>query len=120
MGSGMTPGEMCERTMVFALRCAEMTEALPTRPAALNAGKQIIRASASVAANYRASQRGKSRPDFANKVAIVLEEADESLFWLEYIERGGYLAPKRLELLRGEADDLVRIFATMLASARKR
>lgn len=106
--------------MVFALRCAEMTEALPTRPAALNAGKQIIRASASVAANYRASQRGKSRPDFANKVAIVLEEADESLFWLEYIERGGYLAPKRLELLRGEADDLVRIFATMLASARKR
>ncbi len=102
MGSGMIPGEMCERTMVFALRCAEMTEALPKRAAALNAGKQIIRASASVAANYRATQRGKSHADFTNKVAIVLEEADESAF------------------LRVEAEELVRIFATMHGTARKR
>lgn len=116
----MTPAEMCERTMVFALRCAEMAESLPTRAAALNAGKQVIRASASVAANYRATQRGKSRADFANKVAIVLEEADETGFWLEYIERGGYVTAARLKLLRAEAEELVRIFATMLATARRR
>ncbi len=115
----MTPGEMCERTMIFALRRAEMAGALPTRPAALNAGKQIIRASASVAANYRATQRGKSRAGFANKVAIVLEEADECLFWIEYIERGGFLTEPRLKLLREEADELVRIFAMMLVTARK-
>jgi four helix bundle protein len=87
--------------------------------AALNAGKQVTRASASVAANYRAAQRGKSRAYFANKIAIVLEEADESAFWLEYIERGRFIAAKRLTLLRAEANELVRIFAVMLKSARK-
>ena len=97
-----------------------MAEALPKRTAAMNAGKQVVRSSASVAANYRAAQRGKSRADFANKIAIVLEEADEAGFWLEYIERGGFLSAARLKLLRTEADELTRVFATMLATARRR
>jgi four helix bundle protein len=107
------PNELCERLMVFALRVAKMAEVLPKGLAARNAADQIIRSSSSAAANYRAAQRGRSAKDFTNKVGIALEEADETAFWLEYIERLEALPAKRLEKLRSEADELVRILVTI-------
>ncbi len=114
----MTPDELSERLMVFALRVARMTEALPSGPAARNAADQVIRSSSSTASNYRAAQRGKSRKDFANKVKIALEEADESEFWLEYIERLELVPAIKLKDLRHEANELVRILAAIRKSSR--
>ncbi|MFA6961902.1 MAG: four helix bundle protein [Opitutaceae bacterium] len=116
--SGMTPEELSERLLVLALRVGKMADALPTGIAARNAAGQVIRSSSSAAANYRAAQRGRSHKDFSNKVGVALEEADETAFWLEYIERYGLLSAKRLSALRKEADELVRILATIRKNAR--
>lgn len=90
-----------------------MAEALPGTRAARNAADQIIRSSSSAASNYRASQRGRSGRDFINKVGIALEEADETAFWLDYIEGLEVISAKRLEKLKVEADELVRILASI-------
>jgi four helix bundle protein len=71
-----------------------------------------------VAANYRAALRAKSRADFVNKITIVLEEADETAFWLELLERGGLMSAKKLTALRNEADELVKIFSATRRTAR--
>ena len=118
-GSGMNPAEMCERTMAFALRVIRMAESLPKSPAARNVAGQVVRSACSVAANYRSAQRAKSRPDFANKIAIVLEEADETEFWIELAIRAQFLPETRLAELKGEAGELVRIFSVMRRSAKK-
>ncbi len=117
--SAMTPAEMTERSMTFALRVMKMAESLPRSAAARNVASQIVRSACSVAANYRAAQRAKSRADFSNKIAIVLEEADETAFWIELTERAGFLTPERLTSLKREADELVKIFATMRRSTRQ-
>ena len=80
---------------------------------------QLIRSSASAAANYRAACRGRSRPEFVAKLGVALEEADESLFWLEFIVATRVLEPtKELQKLRTEANELVAILATSLKTAR--
>src|SRR5436309_1693072 len=96
MGSAMTPADMNERAMAFALRVMRMAANLPRTVAARNVAGQIVRSACSVAANYRASQRAKSRADFSNKIAIVLEEADETAFWIELTERAEFLPRTRL------------------------
>ncbi len=115
----MNPAEMCERTMIFALRVMRMAESLPKTAAAKNVATQVARSACSVAANYRATQRAKSRADFAHKLAIVLEEADETEFWIELIARAAFLPESRLVELRKEAGELVRIFSAMRRTARK-
>lgn len=109
----MTPQELKERLMAFSLWIAKMTDTLPRKLAVQNAASQLIRSSSSAASNYRASQRGKSRKDFSNKVKIALEEADESEFWLEYIERLDVVPSKKLAALKAEANELTRILAAI-------
>ena len=118
-GSDMTPAEMNERAMAFALRVMRLAESLPKTAAARNIATQVVRSACSVAANYRAAQRAKSRAEFSNKVAIVLEEADETAFWIELTERAELLPAARLAELRREAEELVKIFATMRRTARQ-
>lgn len=105
--------------MQFALRVAKMVEALPKNVAGRMAAAQVVRSAASVAANYRSSQRAKSRADFVSKITTVLEEADETEFWLEFIARAELLPEARLTDLRREADELIRIFAATRRSARR-
>jgi four helix bundle protein len=100
----MNPAELKERTMQFAVRVLKLADALPNK--------------ISVASNYRAALRGKSRADFVNKITIVLEEADETAFWIDLIERTGLLPPKRLTKLRVEAEELTKIFNATRVTAR--
>jgi four helix bundle protein len=116
----MTPAELSERTMLFALRVMKMADCLPRTTAARNVASQVTRSACAVAANYRATQRAKSPADFAHKVAIVLEEADEAEFWIELIVRAKFLAEPRLVTLHREAGELVRIFAAMRRTTRNR
>jgi len=79
---------------------------------------QVIRSSASVGANYRAVCRAKSKRDFIAKLGTVIEEGDESMFWLEYLQATELLANAAVTKLRGEANELVSIFTASQKTAR--
>jgi four helix bundle protein len=114
----MTKEELKERTMEFAVRILKMADAMPKIVSGRTIANQIARSGCSVAANYRAALRGKSRADFINKITIVLEEADETGFWIELTERAGLLPPKRLTKLHAEAEELTKIFNATRTTAR--
>jgi four helix bundle protein len=109
--------ELKQRTMQFAVRILKFADALPNKPSGRAIANQVARSGTSVAANYRAASRGKSRADFINKITTVLEEADETEFWIELTELSGLVSARRLAALRREAEELTRIFnATRLTS----
>jgi four helix bundle protein len=114
----MTKEQLKERTMEFAVRVLKMTEAMPKTVSGTTIARQVARSGCSVAANYRAALRGKSRADFINKVTTVLEEADETSFWIELSERAGLLPAERLSGLRTEAEELTKIFNATRITAR--
>jgi four helix bundle protein len=108
------------RTKRFALEVLDFLETLPTRGPGIRIADQLTDSATSVAANYRAACRARSDAEFAATIGLVLEEADESLFWLEIItERrlGNVLTGQRL---LGEAGELTAIFAASTITARKR
>jgi four helix bundle protein len=116
----MTNQELKERTMDFAVRVLMMVDALPKTTAGKTVGNQIARSGTSVAANYRAALRARSDADFINKITIVLEEADESGFWIELAEKAKLLPSKRLKALHQEAEELTKIFNATRVTAKRR
>ncbi len=110
--------EMKRRTRAFALRVIRLIESLPATRAADVIGKQLLRSGASVGADYRASCRAKSRPDFIAKLGIVEEEADETIYWLELLVESGLVKKERLESLLDEADQIVAIVVSSIKTAR--
>jgi four helix bundle protein len=113
----MTQDEMKARTKMFALRVIKLVRALPKSVEGRAMASQLIRSGTSVAANYRAACRGRSRAEFSAKIGTVLEEADESLLWIELILETGLLRQARCQLLLEEAGELVAIFAATRKSA---
>jgi four helix bundle protein len=111
----MNEPQMKNRTKQFALRILKMADALPTTRSGNAIANQIVRSSTSVAANYRALCRSKSRADFINKTSIVEEEADESGFWLELIVDAGLMTANRIKPLLDEASEIT----AMLVASRK-
>lgn len=107
-----------ERTKDFALRVIRMTQALPRTREADVLVRQVLRSSTSVAANYRATGQARSKPEFISKLAVVLEEADETVFWLEMLRDSGVIQPTRLTDLLHEANQLVAIFGASLRTAK--
>ena len=105
----MTPEELKTRTKAFAVRVIMSVDALPRGLAAQVVGRQLLRSATSVGANYRAACRAQSRAEFAAKLSIVVEEADEALYWLELLHESGLVKPERLADLIREADELVAI-----------
>jgi four helix bundle protein len=116
----MTPIELKKRTMEFAVRVLKMADALPRTVSGRTVANQIARSGCSVAANYRSALRGKSRADFISKITIVLEEADETAFWIELSDLAELLPPKRLAKLHAEAIELTKIFNATRTTARQR
>lgn len=82
-------------------------------------GKQLLRCGTSVAANYRAVCRARSKAEFVARMGIVAEEADESVLWLELLEETGILKPEKLSAIRAEAKELTAIFSTSLKTAKE-
>ncbi len=116
----MTPDDLRERSKQFVLRIVKMYRALPSGGDAEVMGKQVLRSGTSVAANYRAACRSRSRAEFASRMAIVMEEADETVFWLEMISESGTLRPERVADLLTEARELTAIFTASQHTARSR
>ena len=104
--------------MDFAVRVLRLADSLPKTASGQTLAKQVARSGTSVAANYRTALRGKSRADFVNKVTIVLEEADETGFWIELAEQTGLVETKKVSDLRREAEELIKIFAATRRTAR--
>lgn len=103
--------ELQKRTKKFHVDVIKICEAFPRNAAGFETAKQLIRAAGSVGANYRASVRAKSAADFIYKIEIVLEEADESHYWLEVVKEAGLQNGNELERLIKEANELTAIFA---------
>jgi four helix bundle protein len=116
---GMIPEILRDRTKAFAVRVVRLYQALPTRTDAQILGKQLVRSGTSVAANYRAACRARSRAEFAAKIGIVLEEADETAFWLEMLVDAKIVQQSKLCDLVREARELTAIFSASRETARR-
>ncbi len=114
----MDSEEMKRRTKMFAIAVARLTEKLPDNLVNRVYKGQIIRSSSSAGANYRASRRAKSKPDFINKLKIVEEELDESLFFLELLIEFNKNFETEINALYKEGETLLRIIVSTIVSSR--
>jgi len=109
---------MKRRTKQFALVIIRLCRTVPRNEESLIICRQLLRSATSVAANYRAVCRARSRADFISKLGIVLEETDESLLWLELLIEAGIVPREKLDLAFKEATELVAIFVASLRTAK--
>ena len=110
--------ELKKRTKRFAIRVITMFRSLPRTEEARIIGRQVLRSGTSVAANYRAVCRARSRAEFIAKVGIVVEEADETVFWLELLIESSVVRESQLRPLLSEANELLAIFAASHHTAK--
>lgn len=113
----MTPEELKARTKQFALRILKLIATLPKTIEGRAIANQLVRSGTSVAANYRAACRARSKTEFVVKMGIVFEETDETQLWLELIIESKLLPSKQVEALLNQASELVAIFVTSRKSA---
>jgi four helix bundle protein len=106
------------RTKDFALRVIRLCRELPRSDEGQVIGRQLLRSATSVGANYRAACRARSRAEFIAKLGIVLEEADETVFWLELLSEAETGKAASLPLLIAEANQLTAIFVTSLCTTK--
>src|SRR5687768_6412605 len=115
----MNKQDLKDRTKKFAIQTIHFVNGLPQNRSNNVLSNQLLRSCTSVAANYRASLRARSTAEFLSKLNIVLEESDESLFWLEMIEETNNLNDnKTVKELLVESNELTSIFAASLKTAR--
>jgi four helix bundle protein len=113
------PEQLRDRTKAFALRVIRLYQSLPYKTDAQVMGKQLLRCGTSVAANYRAVCRARSKAEFVAKIGIVVEEADETILWLELMTEAGIVSLTKTEALLKEANELTAIFAASQRTARR-
>lgn len=116
----MTSEELKKRTKEFAHRIVKLTFALPKNTLANHISNQLIRCATSVAANYRATLLSQSKATFISKISIVIEEADESEFWLECIMDEKLMEREMILPLFNEAHELTSIFIATRKTAQRR
>ncbi len=102
--------DLKNRTKRFAHNCVKVTESFPNTYLGNHIKGQLIRCSTSVAANYRATCIAQSKPSFVAKISIVIEEVDESAFWLEFVIDENLIGKQQVESLLQEAKELTAIF----------
>src|ERR1051326_3169892 len=112
-------GPLKQRSKQFALRVLKLVRTFPRDRAGLTLGDQLLRSATSVAANYRAACRARTQREFVAKMGIVEEEADESVFWIEFAEDAGLVSKERVVGLLAEANELVAMTVASIRTARK-
>ena len=118
MAVSCQPEQLRDRTKAFALRVIRLFRSLPYRTDTQVLGKQLLRCGTSVAANYRAACRARSKAAFVAKMGVVVEEADEAVLWLELLTESGIVSPEKTEALLKEAHELTAIFTASHRTAR--
>lgn len=114
----MNRDDLKQRTKEFGLRIIKVIDALPDSPSTRAISAQLIRSGTSVGANYRSACRGRSTAEFSAKLGIVIEEADESAYWLELIAEARLLKPASIQPLLQEASELVAIFTAAVRTTK--
>jgi len=107
------------RTKAFGLRVLRLFDSLPHKPAAQVVGKQLLRSALSVGANYRSACRARSKAEFAAKMGIVLEEVDESKYWMEILVDGSLMKKQQLAALIQEATEIAAMVIASINTARR-
>jgi four helix bundle protein len=118
MGPTVNSEAMKYRTKQLALVIIRLSRTLPQSPEARIIARQLLRSATSVAANYRAVCRARSTADFTSKLGLVLEEADETLFWLELLVDAEIARPDQVNMPLDEANQLVSMFVTSLRTVK--
>jgi|SRR6478735_7536697 four helix bundle protein len=112
--------QLRDRTKAFAVRIVRLYRSLPYKADAQVLGKQLLRCGTAVAANYRAACRSRSRAEWLAKIGVVVEEADEAVFWLEMLSDCEIVPLAKLELLLAEAHELSALFTASRRTAKAR
>jgi four helix bundle protein len=116
----MTADDLKKRLKIFALRIIKLSESLPNNITGKTLGNQVIRSGTSPGANYRSACLGKSDKDFLNKLKMVEEELDETLYWLELIVESGLVKADLLDDLIRENQELFKIIASSITTMKKK
>lgn len=116
----MSKNDLKMRTKEFAHRCVKLSMALPKTDLGNHVRKQLIKCSTSVAANYRAACIAQSKAEFVSKLSIVVEETDESCFWMEFIIEGKLLNKNQVSSLIEEGKELTAIFIKSRKTTKNR
>jgi four helix bundle protein len=110
--------QLQKRTKELALRIIRLVEALPDTQSSRVIGHQLLRSGTSVGANYRAAMRAKSKADMINKLKIVEEEADETLYWLELLVEAAIMPETRVSDLMAETDEIIAMTVSSIKTLR--
>ncbi|HMM79871.1 MAG TPA: four helix bundle protein [Pyrinomonadaceae bacterium] len=116
----MTESEFKERTKGIALRIIKLVQSLPKNWIAETIGKQLLRSGTSIGANYRAACRAKSTADIINKLAIVEEEADESMFWIDLLIESEIVPQTKLEKLYNDINEIVAMTVSSIRTLKSK
>ena len=116
----MDEREFKKRTKQLGLRVIKFVETLPNTTTGNVIGRQLVRSSTSVGANYRAACRAKSKADMIAKLGIVEEENDETLYWLELLIEAGLVPETRLSDLMNETDEIVAMTVSSIKTLRNK
>ena len=111
--------ELKQRTKLFALRLINLYQSLPKSTEAQIIGKQLFRSATSVAANYSAACRARSNAEYYSKVSIVIEEADESMFWMEMLWEANIVKQLLLKNLYDENEEILKIMVVSRKNSEK-
>ena len=111
---------LLEKTEAFAGRITKMYQYLTSQKGELVSSKQVYRSGTSIGANVAESRNAQSHADFIHKLSIALKEADETLFWLKSLYRGGYLNEKEFKSIYNDAEELVQILVSSINTLKKK
>ena len=112
--------QLKNRTKKVGLEIIRLIDLLPQKTSSQAISKQIIRSATSIGANYRAACRAKSIPDFLNKLKIVEEETDETLYWLEIIEEAKLLPLESLRTVKTEINEILSIIVASIKTTKSK
>ena len=111
--------QMKKRTKEFALRVIRLVESLETNTINQVLGRQLLRSGTSVGGNFRSSQRARPKREFVARLAVVEEECDEALFWMELLVESGAITQERISALMKEANEILAIIVSSIRSSKK-
>ncbi len=113
--------EIQERTFEFAIRIVKLCQHLDEKPGVKRIlSNQLLRSGTSVGANIEEAQAGQSRADFLSKMSIASKEARETLYWLKLLEKTELVSGDRLQELKQEADEIVRILTSIVKATKQK
>ena len=120
MGDYKYRDELKQRTKLFTLRVIKLYQSLSKTTEVQIIGKQLLRSATSIAANYRSACRARSNAEFHSKICIVVEETDETMFWLEILWEAGIVKQELLQNLYQENEEILKIMVASRKSSEKK